>query len=51
MKLASILGGQGETEEEADHFRLVDGSFNKQGNLPVNLVLVVVERRVDLHES
>lgn len=26
-------------EKEADHFRLVDGRFNKQGSLHMNLVL------------
>lgn len=42
MKLASILRGQGETEEGADHFRLVSGSFNQQGNLHMRIVLMAV---------
>lgn len=38
MKLAPLVGGQGETEEEADHGRLLGGSFNEQGNLLMRLV-------------
>lgn len=37
-KLAPVYIGQGETEE-TDHFRSVHGSFNKQGNLYMRLVL------------
>lgn len=36
-KLAIIHEGQGETEKEADHSRLVDSSFHKQGNLQKGL--------------
>ena len=31
LKLAPILGGQGENEERGSCSRLVDGRFNKQG--------------------
>lgn len=33
LKLAPILGGQGETEEREGHPRFVDGRFNEQGSL------------------
>ena len=39
LKLAPIHRGQGETEEAADHSRLVGGRFNKQENLLMRLVL------------
>ena len=38
-EIGPIFGGQGETEEGADHFRLVSGSFNQQGSLHMRLVL------------
>lgn len=38
LKLAPIQGGQGEMKK-TEHFRLVDGSINKQGNLHRRLVL------------
>lgn len=38
-KLAPICRGQGEREDRADHSRLVDGRFNKQGALHVRLFL------------
>lgn len=37
-ELAPIQGGQGETKK-TQHFRLVDGSIKKQGNLHRRLVL------------
>lgn len=39
LKLAPIHGGQGELKKETGHSRLVGGRFNKQGNLPMRLVL------------
>lgn len=39
LKLAPMFGGQGETQETCSPSRMVGGSFNKQGNLHMRLIL------------
>lgn len=38
-KTISVCGGGEKPKKKADHSRLVDGMFNKQGNLHTRLVL------------